>query len=97
MRLGHYWIKTPTWLIWESQSSLIVVGILQLFNVNAVLEDGIQFVLDRIEETGADMMTVLMKDVAVFWVKLIASIVSVAAEHDSSNDDALNMPPLLPH
>ena len=55
------------------------------------------FVLDKIEETGADAMTELVKDVAVCTVNLIAGVDSVVTERDSSNKAALEMPPVLPH
>ena len=60
--------------------------LLQLSNVKEVLEDLGMFVLDKIEETGADLMTELVKDIAV------AGVDSVVAERDSSKEAALEMP-----
>lgn len=65
---------------------------LQLSDIKAVLEDLGMFVLDKIEETGADAMTGLVKDIAVCTVNLIADVASVVAERDSSNEAALEMP-----
>ena len=42
-------------------------------------------------------MTELVKDIAVCIVNLIAGVDSVVAERDSSNEAALEMPPVLPH
>ena len=62
---------------------------LQLSDVKEVLEDLGMFVLDKIEETGADAMTELVKDIAVCTVNLIAGVDSVVTEHYSSNEYAL--------
>lgn len=70
---------------------------LKLSDVKAVLEDLGQFVLDKIEESGADVMTKLVKGLAVCAVNLIAGVVSTIAERDSSNEAALDMPPVLSH
>lgn len=71
--------------------------LLQLFNVKAVLEDLGVFVLDKIQESGADAITRLAKDIAVFTDNLIAGVDSIVAEREQSNEVALEMPPVLLH
>ena len=71
--------------------------LLHLSDVKEVLEDLGMFVLDKIEETGADAMTELVKYITVCIVNLIAGVDSVVAERDSSIEAALDMPPVLPH
>ena len=42
-------------------------------------------------------MMELVKDIAVCTVNLISGVDSVVAERDSSNEAALEMPPVIPH
>jgi len=70
---------------------------LQLSDVTAVLEDLGLFVAGKIEETGADEMAELVKGLAVCTVNLIAGVIYIVAERDSSNEAAAEMPPVLPH
>ena len=60
-----------------------------------MLEDLGQFVVSKIEETGADVMTALLKDLAVCIVNPIAGVISVVTGRDSSKDAAADMPPVL--
>ena len=70
---------------------------LQLSNVTAVLEDLGPFVTGTIEETAADAMAELVKGLAVCTVNLIAGVISIVAERDSSNEAATEMSPVRPH
>ncbi|CAK9209291.1 unnamed protein product [Sphagnum troendelagicum] len=70
---------------------------LKISNVEAVLEDLGLFVAGKIEETGAEAMAELLKSLAVCTVNLIAGVISIVAERDSSNEAATEMPPVLPH
>ena len=106
--LGVYaWLLNASGQLSDEDADVVDLGVavvsddclfsLQLSDVKEVLEDLGMFVLDNIEETGADAMTELVKDIAVCTVNLIASVDSVVAERDSSNEAALEMPPVLPH
>ena len=57
--------------------------LIQLSDVKEVLEDLGIFVLENIEETGADAMTELVKDISVCTVNLIAGVDYIVAERDS--------------
>ena len=69
----------------------------KLSDVEVALEDLGQFLLSKIEETVTDLMTALVKYLSVCTVNLIASVIYVVAERDSSKDAAADMPPVLPH
>lgn len=70
---------------------------LKLSSVTETLQDLGLFVRSKIEEIDADTMNVLVKGLAVCTVNLIAGVISVVAERDSSNEAAAQMPPVLPH
>jgi hypothetical protein len=70
---------------------------LKISDVEAVLEDLGLFVAGKIEETGAEAMAELLKSLAVCTVNLIAGVISIVAERDSSNEAATERPPVLPH
>ncbi|BBN17466.1 hypothetical protein MPTK1_7g14750 [Marchantia polymorpha subsp. ruderalis] len=70
---------------------------LQLSDVTEVLEELGLFVAGKIEETGAEAMTELVKGLAICTLKLIAGVISIVAERDSSNEAAAEMPLVLSH
>jgi hypothetical protein len=70
---------------------------LKISDVEAMLEDLGLFVAGKIEETGAEAMAELLKSLAVCTVNLIAGVISIVAERDSSNEAATEMPLVLPH
>lgn len=70
---------------------------LQLSDVTEVLENLGLFIAGKIEETSAEAMAELVKGLAVCTVNLIAGVISIVAERDSSNEAAAEMSPVLPH
>lgn len=64
---------------------------LKLYDGRAVQEDLSWFVSEKIEETGADLMIGLIKDLAVCTGNIFAGVSSVVAERNSSNKAASEM------
>lgn len=70
---------------------------LWLPDVREALFDLFHFVLGIIEEIGRDLMAFIVRYLANCTVNLIEEIRDVVAERDSTNYDASQMPPVLPH
>jgi hypothetical protein len=70
----------------------------KLDDVNAVLEDLLgNYLIIVIDEVGIDAMIPIVKNITACSVEVIAKIVVFVCEHDSQNDAADSMPPVLPH
>ena len=59
---------------------------IKLSDIEDVLADLCSFVIAATEEIGAEEMPVAVKSITTCCVKLVASLASIVAEHDSRND-----------
>lgn len=70
---------------------------IKLSDVEDMLADMGSFVIEAMDDIGADEKAVVVKSIATCCVDLLAGLASIAAERDSRNDAADSMPPVLPH